>query len=80
MTLRECYIERSYYYLKLECEMKRIIGQNGPNGHVDKAIEAFCSGMIGDLRLDCTEDYKNILDIFKCFVAGATWALTLSDQ
>jgi|GEM_PF-3539603 len=80
MTLRECYVERSYYYLKLEYEMKRIIRQISSDGHGNKAIAAFCSGAPGDLRLNTTEDYKKILDVFQCFVAGAEWAFTLSSQ
>jgi len=55
--------------------MKRIVGRGGLDGYGGKAIEAFCSGVPGDLRLDNTEDYKNILDVFQCFVAGAAWAL-----
>jgi len=78
MTLRECYAEHSYYYLKLECEMKRIIRQISFNGHGHKAIAAFCNGGLGDLRLDNIEDYKYILTLFQHFVAGAEWAFTLS--
>lgn len=75
MTLRECYIEHSYYYPRLEWEMSQIAEKNGLNGLRAKAIEAFCSGKIGDLKLDNTEDYKNILDEFQCFVSGVVWAL-----
>ena len=80
MTLRECYAERSYYYLKLEYEMKRILGRNGSNGHGDKAIATFCSEILGNVRLESTKDYKYILDVFEHFVAGAEWAFTLSGQ
>ena len=78
MTLRECYAEHSYYYLKLECEMKRIIRHNSSNGHAGKIIAAFCSGALGNLLLASTEDYKNVLDVFQHFVAGAEWAFTSS--
>ena len=75
MTLQECYVEHSYYYPKLEHEMKRIVMRKGLNGLGDKAIATFCSGVPGDLRLDSIEDYKNILDVFQCFVDGASWVL-----
>lgn len=74
MKLRECHADFSYYYPKLKCEMKRIAEQN-LDGHGTKAIEAFCSGVHGDLQLNSTEDYRNILEVFKCFVAGVAWAL-----
>lgn len=75
MTLRDCYTERSYYYPKLECEMKRIMGQNGWNGLRRAVIKTFCSEAFGDLRLASTEDYNNVLGLFRCFVDGAAWAL-----
>ena len=75
MTLRECYFEYSYYYPKLEHEMKRIAAQKNLNGLGNKAIEVFCNGLLGDFRLDSIEDYKNILDVFQCFVSGAVWAM-----
>jgi hypothetical protein len=78
MTLRECYNERSYYYLKLEYEMNRILGQNGSNSLGNGVIKAFCTGAFGNLQLDSTEDYKNILDVFQCFIAGAAWALRVT--
>jgi hypothetical protein len=75
MTLRECYIEHSYYYPKLEREMSRIIVQSGLNDLGSEAIEAFCRGGFGDLRLDSGEAYKNILNVFQCFLTGVAWAL-----
>ena len=75
MTLRECCVEHSYYYPRLERDMKRIVSQRGLNGLGDGAIGAFCNGALGGLRLDSIEDYKNILDVFQCFVSGAAWGL-----
>jgi hypothetical protein len=75
MTLRECYIEHSYYYPKLEHEMNRIAQKEGLNGLASEAIIAFCNGTFGQLRLDNIEDYESILGVFRCFVTGTAWAL-----
>lgn len=75
MTLQECHSERSYYYPKLELEIRRIIKKEGL-GHIGgEVIAAFCNGLFGDLQIDSTKDYKNILHVFQCFLAGAAWAL-----
>lgn len=76
MTLNECYTDRSYYFLRLEQEMARIVKGLGLNGSGPKAISAFCV-TFGGLALGSTEDYKNILDEFQPFVAGIKWALGL---
>ena len=75
MTLRECYIEHSYYYPRLESEMNQIVGQKGLDSLKNEAIGAFCSGALGELRLDNAEDYRNILSEFQYFVSGIAWAL-----
>ena len=75
MTLRECYIEHSYYYPKLEAEMSQIAERKGLNGLSSEAIGAFCNGVLGDLGLDTAKDYRDRLDEFQFFVSGVAWAL-----
>ena len=76
MTLRESYLERSYFYPELELEKIQVLRRSRLSGlNAEEIAEAFCDGKRGDLRLDNTRDYKDILDEFQSFVSGVGWAL-----
>jgi hypothetical protein len=74
MLLRDSYVEHRDYFLALEREMKRIAKVRGLNGLGTEVIDGFCTAF-GDLPLNSTEEYKEILDIFRTFTAGVTWTL-----
>ena len=76
MTLRESYPKHSYFYPELEREMIQVLRRSGLGDlNAEEIAEAFCGGKRGDLRLDNTQDYKDILDEFQSFVSGVGWAL-----
>ena len=74
MSLQDCYTEYSYYFPRLQEEMKRHIIKMGLHDRKAEIIEAFCTAF-GNLPLDSPEDYRVTLNEFRVFATGVSWAL-----
>ena len=74
MTLQDCYIEHSYYFLSLKENMRRIVDHSNLNGLGTQVIETFPTAF-GNLPLNSLEEYRKVLDMFQSFVAGVAWTL-----
>ncbi len=74
MSLRDCYIQHSGYFLSLREKMNRYMASVGLNVPDTEVIKAFCDAF-GNLPLDTVEDYSKALDEFRAFAVGVSWAM-----